>query len=211
MNFAKRLHDAERRITFSAGIGSVTTCALSNYWKVASSVDPAVLSKVLLEIRLKIDELLKEFTNLSLITMDDGIITLVAGLFNDEQNGRTEAIDSIHFSIKFYTQLKEILHENNLNLPPKFAISTGGPIYCKLFMDSSPIIMISDDTANLSAAIVKTAKPDQLLLERTSYECIYGINIDANLVGDFDANGKHTSIYSVNLQTASQQLAAPPV
>ena len=211
MNFAKRLHDAERRITFSAGIGSVTTCELCNYWKVVSTIEPTVLAKVIYEIRIKIDELLKEFTNISFITMDDGVITFVAGLFNDEQNGRTEAIDSLQFSIKFYQQLKEILQQNNVNMPPKFAISTGGPIYCKLFMDSSPIIMISDDTANLSAAIVKNAKPDQLLLERTSYECIWGINIDASMVGDFDAFGKHTSLYSVNLQSASQQITAAPV
>ena len=103
----------------------------------------------------------------------------------------------MHFVVKLNDFVREILVKYKINTAARCAIATGGPIYCKLLMDASPIIMISEDTSEMSVAILKIAKPGQLLLERTTYECIHGINIDAQIVGDFDFKGKHTSLYAV--------------
>ena len=207
-NFAQRLHDGERRITFSSGIGSVENFEICDYEKVFADIDPVDIANFLIDIRGKIDELLVEFQNVSLISFTHGIATFVAGLFNDEQNGRTEAIDSLHFAVKLNDAMKEILAKYKIDATARCSIATGGPIFCKLLMDASPLIIISEDTTDISAAILKLAKPGQLLLERTTYECIYGINIDAQIVGDFDFNGKHTSLYAVS--TSSLQLTQQP-
>ena len=167
------------------------------------------IQKFLIELRETIQKLLETNKNISLIKISRGVITFVAGLFNDEQNGRTEALDSIRFTAMLSKSVKEIFQNENISAALKFGISTGGPIYCKILMDITPFILISDETANMSAAIAKIGKPDSLLLERTTYECIYGVNIDAQIAGDMDFNSKHISLYAINIPDLINSMEQP--
>lgn len=207
--FAKRMHDGERRIKFSAGIGSVLNIEIIDFETTVMSQPPENVQRILVDIREFVNRLLEENKNMSLVKINRGLLTFVAGLFNDEQNGRTEALDSIRFSAFLASGIKEIFEREKINTGLRFGISTGGPIYCKVLMDITPFIIVSDEISSLSNVIVKNGKVDTLLLDRTTYECIYGVNIDAQISGDIDFNGKHITLYAVNIPDLINSMQQP--
>jgi len=201
-SFAKRMHDGERRISFSAGIGTVMNIRVPDYEDNFIVLGPMNFAAVLVELRSLIDNLLKQFSNVSLMSMREGVIVFIAGLFNDEQNGRTEALDTIQFAMAFNDEAGVLFEKNGLDPGFRYGVCTGGPIYCRLLMDSSPVSLVSGETSTMAAAIMNQCKSGQLLLERTTYECIYGVNIDVQIAGDVDLNGKHSTLYGMNLSQA---------
>ncbi|OHT00934.1 hypothetical protein TRFO_32231 [Tritrichomonas foetus] len=197
--FAIRIHDGERRISFSSGIGSVMSVMIDHYEECLEKVDLSMVSEILMSLRKAVDQALVDFDNVSMISMTGGEFLFVAGLFNDEQNGRTEAIDTLQFAVKLNSAMIETFESYHLNASMKFGICTGGPIYCKLIMDGTPVSIVSGDPVSMAKIIRDYCKSKQLLLERTTYECSYGLNIDAQLVGEFDFQGRHTAYYSLVL------------
>lgn len=201
--FANRIHDGENRISFSSGIGSVISILIDNYEQCLENLDLNLIPEILVNIRKAVDQTLSEFDNVSLINLSGGEILFIAGLFNDEQNGRTEAIDSLQFSVKLNRLFTEIFESYNLMLTLKFGICTGGPIYCKLIMDGMPINIVSGDSVSMSKIVRDLCQPKQLLLERTTFECSYGLNITPQQVGEFEFQGKHTTYYSLTLDQST--------
>ena len=89
------------------------------------------------------------------------------------------------------------IHDDELRL--RYALCTGGPIFTKLYMDSTPVSLVFGDPVSLARQILRKSSHNLLLLERTTYECIYGMNIDCQMAGEIDYAGKHTSIYSIQV------------
>ena len=199
--FAMRLQDGESRISFSAGIGTVMTVILTDYVQLVDSAHGA--DEFIITFRMRVDKLLKEHPNITMIWSIEGKFLFIAGLFNDEQNGRTEALDTFKFGVAFHGMAAEVFEEFGQPANVQYGVCTGGPIYCKLLMESPPILMVSEDTYHISRKIVKMARPGELIIERTTYECIYGVNIDATMAGDFEYNGRHTSLYRIPMHSIS--------
>lgn len=197
--FAMRLHSGERKIVFTSGIGSVLTARVVDYDTKFAQLEPKMLAGAVFEVRKIIDSLLDEFPNLSLISMRDGVLKLVTGLFNDEQNGRTEAMDMISFVARFFRTVNQVTAERGFEAEMQYGIATGGPIYCKMIMDATPVFLITGDPVSISQMMMDKAGSQQLMLERTTYECIYGMNVDAHIAGDFDVGGKKVTYYSAAL------------
>ncbi|OHT10564.1 hypothetical protein TRFO_20052 [Tritrichomonas foetus] len=198
-NFAIRMLEGERRISFSSGICSVLCCEVVDYDEVFGTFDSIKLIESIVSLRNLINKILVSFENVSLLNFHDGTMMFVAGLFNDEQNGRTEASDAIQFAAALNKHLIHIFNENQIEIKVRYGLCTGGPVYIKLLMDSSPVILISGEPVTIAKQIVTKCQPTQLLLERTTYECIYGMNIDCQMEGEVDYAGKHTSLYSVQV------------
>ena len=199
-SFAKRMHDGERRITFSAGIGSVLLIQLVDFEEYFTQIGLMTFSNLLTKLNLLFRSILQNFSNVSLLSNFEGQFLFISGLFNDEQNGRTEAIDMIEFSQQSFNELSSLFQEFNLTSNFKFSICTGGPIFCRLLMDSSPISLVSGDPVLYVKEISKICKTNNIFIERTTYECIYGISIEVNPIGEFEFNSQHTTLYSINLE-----------
>ena len=197
--FALRLHSGENKFTFTSGIGSVLTAKVVDYDRKLGSLEPKALTQAVLEVRKILDSLLEEFPNLSLISMRDGVLRLVTGLFNDEQNGRTEAMDMIAFIGRFFCCVQEIMETFGMDVQLQYGVATGGPIFCKMIMDATPVFLISGEPVSTSQLMADRAGPQTVFLERTTYECIYGMNVDAQIVGDLDVGGKKVTYYSASL------------
>ena len=200
IQFAIRVHDGERRIIFSSGIGSVMSVVISHFETVLGKLKLEVISDLLISLRKAVNQSLAEFENVSLISITGGELLFVAGLFNDEQNGRTEAIDTLQFAVKLNQMLIDVFETFNINAGIQYGICTGGPIYCKLIMDGTPVSLVTGDPVIMAKMIRDFCKPKQLLLERTTYECSYGLSIDAQLVGEIEHQGRHTAYYSIAIE-----------
>ena len=81
----------------------------------------------------------------------------------------------------------------------QYGVATGGPIFCKMIMDATPVFLISGEPVSTSQLMADRAGPQTVFLERTTYECIYGMNVDAQIVGDLDVGGKKVTYYSASL------------
>ena len=207
--FAVDLHKEKDKFVFTAGIASVITCELSNFQELSKTVDYKELSHYFTELHLLLENSIINFPNISKIICRDGKLILIAGLFNEEQNGRTEAIDSIQFIASFHPQIIELMKKYKVNNYPKYGISTGGPIYCKLLMGNPPHIIVSDETTLLSNAICEHSTPNFILMERTTYECSYGLNIEAQISSDIEYHGKNIPIYSISVDSLKSLNQAP--
>ena len=77
--------------------------------------------------------------------------------------------------------------------------STNQIIY-KMQLDVSLISFITGDAVQLAGFLLKKAKPNQILVERRTYECIYGQNCDAQHVGEYEFKSSIVTIYSITVK-----------
>ena len=52
---------------------------------------------------------------------------------------------------------------------------------------------------NVANEMLKRCTSDQLLLDRTTFECIYGINITPQVDGEIELHGKQITLYHINI------------
>jgi len=198
---AEKIHAGDSRVSITVGIGTVLTVEIIDYEKTFAEIGSDKLPPALKDIRTMLDRLLAESPNVSMCEMKDGTITFVAGLFNDEQNGRTEALDTLQFAGKLGREIAKENEKFETHMKFKYIVSTGGPFYVKMLFDGEPLTIVSGEVLNVSHEMLKKCTEDLLLLDRTTFECIYGINITPTVVGDIDVHhdGKQITIYSVKI------------
>ena len=196
---ADRVHDGERRISFMASIGSVMLMKVCDYHRLTQD-DPEGTAATMKKLYTITTELQTSFSNVSLVSYNAGLFVFTAGLFNDEQNGRTEAIDSVQFAMQLYEKIASEIRSTNRKFSVKFSVCTGGPIYYKMLLDVTLVSFVTGDVVQTAIAMLTKAKTRQILIERTTYECIYGLKLEVQHVGEFDLSSKHISIYSIALR-----------
>ena len=160
--------------------------------------------------RKQVESVLAELDNMSLIRLHCGSAMFVAGLFNEEPNGLSEAVDTMVFVQKFHRVITDVKEKHKMGtVKLRYAVCTGGPIYGKLLMDNSPISLISGDPISMASTLIGLSKPGQLLMDRTTYECLYGV-ITADPAGDFEFAGQHTAYYAIDITTlAGLEIVSP--
>ena len=196
---ADRVHDGERRISFMASIGSVMLMKVPDYQR-QTRKDPQSMITMMQKLHTLTGEVLLAFPNVSMVSYNAGLFVFTAGLFNDEQNGRTEAIDSVQFASQLYERISKEITSTNREFSVKFSVCTGGPIYYKMLLDVTLVSFVTGDVVQIAAAMLAKAKPRQILIERTTYECIYGLKLDPQLVCEFEFNDKHMTLYAIALR-----------
>ncbi|KAK8892164.1 hypothetical protein M9Y10_029387 [Tritrichomonas musculus] len=197
--FAIRIHDGENNISFSATIGSALTISIVNYDTCLDNTNLSLTSEIIVKIRKAVNETLSEFNNVSLLLISGGDLLFIAGLFNEEQNGRTEAIDTIQFAMKLNQLICDILDSYNLDMFLKFGICTGGPIFCRLIRNNSIASFTSGEPVSLSKILRDKCEKGQLIFERTTYECCSDLELNVKQAGEFEYQGKSNPYYSIPL------------
>ena len=142
---------------------------------------------------------LSEFENVSLISFSDGEILFVAGLFNDEQNGSTEATDTLNFAEKLNQLFTDVFETYNLTMSLKFGVATGGPIFVKVIGKDSPDCIVFGEIVSISKIVRDLCKNGELVFERTTFECIAQLNVQYNEMGEIEYQGKKNACYSIPL------------
>ena len=198
--FAEKIHNGEPTIYFSAGIGTVLEAEICNYQELGMTCEPKVIRDILSKIRCDIGALLQKYTNLSCMSIRNGRMVLIAGLFNEEQNGRTEAEDSINFTFELDRIILKIAEENNIKIIIKYGASTGGPIYCRVVMETAPIILIDGDVVEAANMLLERSSPRQMMFERTTLECGTSIEMDPVEAGQFTLNGRAVHCYTIKME-----------
>lgn len=65
-------------------------------------------------------------------------------------------------------------------------------------MDNSPISLVSGDPISMASALMAVCKPGQLVMDRTTRECLHGI-ITAEPDGEFEFGGHKMPHFAVDL------------
>ena len=198
-NFAIRIHDGERRISLSAAVASVLVLEVVNFQQALNAMPLEAVPEMIMLFRRQVESILAEIENMSLIRLHCGSALFVAGLFNEEASGLSEAVDTILFVQKFNRILTAIRDKHQLGMANmRYAMCTGGPIYCKILMDNSPISLVSGDPISMASALMAVCKPGQLVMDRTTRECLHGI-ITAEPDGEFEFGGHKMPHFAVDL------------
>lgn len=196
--FALRIHEGEEFISFVSTIGTVMSVTIDQYNECLESTDFQLISEIMVKIRTSIYESLSEFQNVSLISFSGGEILFVAGLFNDEQNGSTEATDTFQFAFKLNQLLTEIIYNYNLKMTLKYGVATGGPIFCKVIGNDSPRCIVFGDTVKISQKLDSFCSAGNLFFERTTFECLSHLNLLSQEIGELEHQGRKNLYYSVS-------------
>ena len=199
--FAERMHNGEPSISFSAGIGTVMALELTNYQQFADIVSGEVIADILSDLRNAVGRQMATFTNVSNLYIRNGKAIFIAGLFNDEQNGRTEAEDMLHFSIELNKEVAKVAADKNVPILIKYGVATGGPIYCRVMMEQAPITLIDGEIYLVAEKLLEKAVPKQMLFERTTFECLSSIEMDPAEVGQFEMNDRTIHVYSIQMDS----------
>lgn len=129
---------------------------------------------------------------------------LIAGLFNDDQKGVTEATDALNFAFKLSHLLTDIFDSYNFQMSLKMGIATGGPIFCKVVGSDSPVCIAFGEIIKMSKILRDLCSNDELLFERTTFECYSHLNIQSQEKGEFDFQGKKNLFYYIPIVKNSQ-------
>lgn len=204
LQIAVKIHDGEHNISFASTIGSVLSVSIVNYNECLEKISIDMTSEILIGIRTVILNSLSEFSNISMISISGDDLLFAAGLFNEEQNGRTETFDTLQFASRLYRLISDIFDTNNLSMSLKFGVATGGPIFYKLICDDEMSAIVSGETVVLAKMIKDLCEPGNLLFERTTFECSNGLNINPQQAGQLEYQGKQNLYYSIMLDKNSE-------
>lgn len=201
---AQRVQKGEYNISFAATIGSVLSISIVNYNECLEKIDLGVASEILTGIRSSILNALSDFDNVSMIYISGGDLMFVAGLFNEEQNGRTETCDTLQFASRLYCLITSIIDSHNLTMSLKFGVATGGPIFYKLIGDNEMSAVVSGEIVTLAKMIRNLCEEGKLLIEKITFECSDGLNINPQQIGQIEYKGKQNDYYSIILDKNSE-------
>ena len=195
----ERVHDGERRISNVPIDGTAILMQFCDYSQFVLNVDVNTLPTILQQVHNIINATLNEYQNVILVSFNSSLVVFATGIFDDELTDRVKAIDSVSFANALQIRISDYMKSAGLILPLKFAIATNQIIY-KMQLDVSLISFITGDAVQLAGFLLKKAKPNQILVERRTYECIYGQNCDAQHVGEYEFKSSIVTIYSITVK-----------
>lgn len=206
-SLAKRIHSGETSINFSAGIGTMCILEIVNYFEIGLDGNGAKIADMMRQLRSTLGGCLSKFPNISTLFIRNGRCTFIAGLFNEEQNGKTEAEDTFKFLDSLSRAISEILVKEGSSMQWKAGVSTGGPIFCRLVMEYAPIALADGDTVSIAEKLIEMAKPGQIFFDKTTLECISDLAITPIEIGVTDVKDRKVPYYFVSVDNVLTPLS----
>ncbi|EAY21202.1 hypothetical protein TVAG_283710 [Trichomonas vaginalis G3] len=200
-SLARRIHSGEQSINFSAGIGCFVVLQLCEFLDYGRMFGEKEVMNLLNSMRQCLGGVLGKFSNITTMHIRNGRCYFIAGLFNEDQNGITEVEDCFGFFESIAIALHELMIKLNFTVKWKGALSTGGPIFCRLVVDVAPIAIADGDPVSIAEKLLEIAKPGQILFDKTTLECAEPLKMTPIELSVTDVKDRKVSYYYIPIDS----------
>ncbi|EAY20482.1 hypothetical protein TVAG_238540 [Trichomonas vaginalis G3] len=194
---ARRLHAGEESICFFSGIGCVAVAEIVGFFDMDSVLTPDAIMEVVSDVKIGVASYLRKFPRVSTLGLRNGYGIFVAGQFTEDSDGMNEACDMLNFIFLAAKFLEEGAQKKGVSLAFKVGIATGGPLYCKIVMESAPIAVTDGDIYIIAEKLSSLAKPEQIVMDKATVECASSVKMNPVSVGDVEIRDRKVQMWSI--------------
>ncbi|KAK8860256.1 hypothetical protein M9Y10_011921 [Tritrichomonas musculus] len=179
----------------SASVGCIEVCSTKAF-------DPNDFNapfKFLSTVFVQLDEMLKDFPQLTKIRTNSYTYEYAGGLFGSVNKPDKHAEEATRFALKVISSARQIGAKVGFEVEFKIGLSTGGPLVAGVIGLTKPNFHLIGPTVDLAQRMKSSGVFNQVQVTRAVYELIYAYNFHVTERGDIDTGGgKILRTYVIN-------------